>query len=117
MTVFIAGLELPAQIGVHAHEYGRLQILSFDIDVRLAPARIDSIADTVDYETLVKLTEHVLANGHIQLVETVARCVADAVQAACRVEEVTVKVTKPSALRGARSAGVVWSTRAGMQRT
>ena len=110
MTVFICDLDVCAQVGVHAHEHGRTQPLSFDIEIKLSPSTRDEIADTLDYEGVVSLIEQMLAEAHIQLVETVARRIAHAIQADPRVIEVMVKVKKPSALPTARMAGVVWST-------
>jgi 7,8-dihydroneopterin aldolase/epimerase/oxygenase len=109
MTIFIAGLEMQARIGVHDHEHGRTQTLLFDIEFGLDPAIRDDLADTLDYETVVQLVNRVLGDGHIQLVETVARRVADALRYDLRVKDVVVRVTKPTALPGAGAAGVVWS--------
>lgn len=108
MTIFIAGLEMPAQIGVHDHEHGRTQMLVFDIEIKLNPTTVDDIADTLDYESVVQVIERVLGDGHIQLVETVARRVAHALRCNSRLEDVVVRVTKPTALPGARAAGVIW---------
>jgi dihydroneopterin aldolase len=109
MTIFIAGLEMPARIGVHDHEYGRTQMLSFDIEIKLNPTTKDEIANTLDYESVAELVERVLGEGHIRLVETVARRIAHALQCDPRLDEVVVRVTKPTALPNARAAGVIWS--------
>jgi 7,8-dihydroneopterin aldolase/epimerase/oxygenase len=110
MTIFLAGLEMPARIGVHDHEYGRTQMLLFDIEIKLTPTTEDEIANTLDYETVVEVVERVLGEGHIQLVETVAQRIAHALQCDPRLDEVAVRVTKPTALPRARTAGVIWST-------
>jgi dihydroneopterin aldolase len=106
MTIFIAGLEMPARIGVHDNEYGRTQMLLFDIKIKLTPTTADEIASTLDYEIVVELVERVLGEGHIQLVETVARRIAHALRCDPRLDEVVVRAALPRA----RAAGVIWST-------
>jgi dihydroneopterin aldolase len=64
MTIFIADLEKPAQIGVHDHERDRTQLLSFDVEIKLTPASKDDIADTLDHESVVLVVERVLNDGH-----------------------------------------------------
>lgn len=64
MTILIAGLEKPAQIGVHDHERDRTRLLSFDVEIKLTPATKDDIADTLDYESVVLVVERVLNDGH-----------------------------------------------------
>lgn len=110
MTIFIAGLEMPAWIGVHDHEHGRTQMLSFDIEMKLKPSARDDLADTLDYETVARLVERLLSEGHIQLVETVARRIAHALRNDPRIDQVSVRVSKATALPNARAAGVIWSS-------
>ncbi|MFX8758812.1 dihydroneopterin aldolase, partial [Acinetobacter baumannii] len=55
------------------------------------------------------LIERVLAEGHIQLVETVAKRVVEALGAFPMVRYAEVRVTKPSALSKARAAGAIWA--------
>lgn len=110
-TVFIAGLEMPAQIGVHSEERGRLQSLVFDIEVRVTPPRADDLADTVDYDLIAEHIGSILGAGHIRLVETVARQVAETIATSPQVLEVIVRVSKPSAMAQAKAAGVIWTVR------
>lgn len=94
---------------MHAHEHGRTQSLSFDVEIELEPILDDTIASTLDYDRVVDLIERTLADGHIQLVETVARRIVEALGTFPMVRYAEVRVTKPSALSKARAAGAIWA--------
>jgi 7,8-dihydroneopterin aldolase/epimerase/oxygenase len=106
LTIFMRGLELEAEIGVYPHERGRAQPLVIDVELALSPRRVVHLADTLNYETLAGAARDLVAEGHIDLVETyaqrlAARCLEDP-----RVVWARVRVEKPGALPGARAAGV-----------
>jgi dihydroneopterin aldolase len=115
-TVFVRGLTVQAEIGVHAHERGRRQPLVMDVEVELdtrpAPdlptsAEWGAIADTVDYQRIVRRARAIAAAGHIRLVETFAWRLAQACLEEPRVVRVRVRVEKPEALApDAAAAGV-----------
>lgn len=108
MTVFVRGLRLQAAIGVHAHEQGRLQTLVLDVELQLAgTGRVESLADTFDYEGVAEAARALVAGGHIGLVETLAQDLAAALLEDPRVQSVSVTVAKPGALEGAEAAGCV----------
>ena len=106
LTVFLRGLRLDAEIGVHPHERGRVQPLLVDIEVELAPAPVGSIHDTLNYEVLAAKAREVAAAGHIELVEVFADRVARACLADPHARRVRVRVEKPEAIPGAAAAGV-----------
>jgi dihydroneopterin aldolase len=103
--VFVHGLEVEAEIGVHAHELGRRQALIVDVSVELAGEPWRSIAATVDYEKISAHARAVAASGHIGLVEAFAWRVAHRCLGETNVVRVTVRVRKPGALAPA-TAGV-----------
>ena len=78
LTVFVRGLRLEAGIGVHDHELGRLQPLVIDVTLELAPASIERLADTINYETVASAARAITAAGHVGLVETFAERLATA---------------------------------------
>lgn len=103
--VFVRGLRLGAEIGVHGHEHGRVQPLIVDVELDAELAGSDRLADTINYEAVVAHARAVLVEGHVQLVETVAdrlarRCLEDA-----RVRRVRVRVVKPEAFAEVEGAG------------
>ena len=106
-TVFVRALSVDAEIGVYDHEHGRKQPLIVDVELTLAPARIEHIADTVNYEAVVARAQELAASGHFKLVETFADRLARALLADPRLTRVRVRVEKPEALAPhAEAAGV-----------
>lgn len=105
--VFVRGIVLEAEVGVHAHERGRLQPLVVDVELDVAAAGFARLGDTVNYESLLKAAQAIAAEGHIELVEVfaerlIARCFEDP-----RVAKARVRVEKPQALAPeAEAAGV-----------
>ena len=106
LRVFMRGLELEAEIGVHPHERGRAQPLRVDVEAELAPGAVEAIADTLNYETLRALALALADRGHIELVESYADDLAGAVLRNTAALRVRVRVEKPQALAGAQAAGV-----------
>lgn len=105
LTVFVRGLMVEAGIGVHDHEQGRLQTLVIDATLELAPAPVERLADTINYETVAAAARAIVAEGHVGLVETFAERLAKACLDDERVRRCTVRIEKPSALEGAAAAG------------
>jgi dihydroneopterin aldolase len=103
--VFVRQLQIEAEIGVHAHEHGRRQPLVLEVELDLAAAGFEHIADTVNYETIAHLAREVADGGHLKLVETFAERLALACLRDPRVIAARVRVEKPQALEPAM-AGV-----------
>ena len=72
LKVFVRGLTLAAEVGVHTHEYGRRQPLLADIELDLHPASCEHITDTVSYAAIVAKAQALAASGHFKLIETFA---------------------------------------------
>lgn len=70
------------------------------------PCRSDDIKDTVDYRALKKQILARAEKSQFFLVEALAQTIADICLAQPLVQQVCVRVEKPSALRFARSVGV-----------
>ena len=105
LTGFVRGLEVAAGIGVHDHEQGRLQRLVIDVSLDLAPAAVERLADTINYETVPEAARAIAAEGHVGLVETFAERLALACLSDPRVRRCTVRIEKPGALDGAVAPG------------
>lgn len=105
LTVFVRGLTLEAGIGIHDHELGRLQRLVIDVTLELAPAPVERLGDTVNYETVAAAARAIVAEGHVGLVETFAQRLATACLADPHVRRCTVRIEKPGALEGAAAPG------------
>jgi 7,8-dihydroneopterin aldolase/epimerase/oxygenase len=105
--VFVTGLKVEAEIGAYAHEVGRKQPLIVDVELDAAVAGAKRLADTVNYEKVVRAAKALAAEGHIELVEAFAERLARACLKDRRVTRARVRVEKPLALApDAAAAGV-----------
>jgi 7,8-dihydroneopterin aldolase/epimerase/oxygenase len=108
--IFVEGLMVEAECGVYAHEKGNRRPLVVDIDVAVDPAAVrpsaDTLAETVDYDTLVDVVRLVASGAHLHLIETFAETVAARLLEERRITEVRLRVEKPGAVPGARCSGV-----------
>jgi 7,8-dihydroneopterin aldolase/epimerase/oxygenase len=112
--VFVTGVQVQAEIGVYRHEVGRLQPLVVDVELDVPTGGAERLADTLNYETILKAAQDVAAQGHIQLVETFAERLARQCLADPRVTRARVRVEKPLALAPhATGAGVEIELRRG----
>jgi dihydroneopterin aldolase len=106
--VFIRNLELPAQIGVFRHEVGKMQPVRINLDLAVEDLIDlgDQLAKVVDYGVIEAKIRAILAEGHLNLVETLAERIASACFEDARVRTARVRVEKLHALSAAESAGV-----------
>jgi len=105
--IFVTGLKVQAQIGVYRHEIGRVQPLIVDVELDVPTTASDRLADTVNYETILRAAQAIAAGGHIDLVETFAHRLADRCLEDARVTRARVRIEKPLALApDAVAAGV-----------
>lgn len=96
--VFVTGLKVQAEIGVYRHEIGRLQPLIVDVELDVPTDASDRLADTLNYEAILKAAQDIAADGHIALVETFAHRLAQRCLADPRVARARIRVEKPLAL-------------------
>lgn len=105
--IFVSGIRIDAQIGVYRHEMGRAQPLIAEVELDVAIAGVESLADTFNYEKILTTAREIAAAGHIALVETFAERLGRALLADPRVSRARVRVDKPMALApDATGAGV-----------
>jgi dihydroneopterin aldolase len=108
--VFVHDLVLDAEIGVYSHEKGVTQRARFsvDIDVKPADAAIEDQIDRVlDYDTIIAIIKSILAEGHINLVETLADEIATRCLQHPRAASVKVKIEKLDKEPGAVGVEIV----------
>ncbi len=114
--VFIRDLMLMAAIGVYASEQGVRQRIRLNIDIavddegasrmsRQAVGR-DDLARVVDYDAIAQSVRKIVADGHVQLVETLAERIAESLLTDSRVQIARVRVEKLDVFPDAASAGV-----------
>ena len=106
--VFIRNLELPAQIGVYHHEVGKVQPVRINVDLAVEDVAdlSDDLAKVVDYGVIEGKIRAIVAEGHLNLIETLAERIASACFEDARVKTARVRVEKLHALSAAESAGV-----------
>ena len=108
MRVFIRDLVLPCSIGIHQHE--RLAQQRIQINVEMTCLEHPNINDDVDnvvcYATAVMGIKAVVADGHTNLVETLADRIADVCLRDTRVLSARVRIDKLEVFKEAYSVGV-----------
>ena len=109
-SIFIRGLRVDAQIGVHAHEKNRTQPLKLDADVQIADSRFrpsrDRLDEVFDYQAIRSAMIAVVRDGHIHLLETLADRVIERLLAMPDVRAVRVRVHKYTAFDDVEEVGV-----------
>jgi FolB domain-containing protein len=112
--VLIKDLLLRSIVGVNEDERHQAQDILLNIrlvtDLRPAGAS-DDIADAVNYRTVTKRVIELVETSRFYTVEKLATEIARLVLGEFAVEEITVAVEKPGALRFARSVGVILTRR------
>jgi 7,8-dihydroneopterin aldolase/epimerase/oxygenase len=107
--VFVRDLNVDVNIGIHAHERRGRQRVIVNVDLSVTEAERpvrDKIGDVLCYEEVAAGIERIVAEGHINLVETLAERIAQMCLQDDRVEAARVRIEKPDALEQARSVGV-----------
>lgn len=107
--VFVRDLLLDALIGIYPEERVKSQKILINLELWVAetpgePPR--SYDEVVCYELLVKRTKALLAEGHVDLVETLAEKLASLCLADERVLRTRVRVEKPEVIAEAAGVGV-----------
>ncbi len=108
--VFVHDLVLDAEIGVYSNEKGVTQRARFSVDIEVTPSDqpIDDEIDRVlDYDMIIKTIKDLLAEGHINLVETLAGEIASRCLTHPRAVSVKVKIEKLDKEPGAVGVEIV----------
>ena len=110
----INDLVLDAEIGAYDSERGRTQKVRFNLRVSVANP-VDDHGDQLDnvvcYDDIVGQIKSILGGGHINLVETLADEILNALFEDARVENATLRIEKLEAIAEAAAVGVEVSRR------
>jgi FolB domain-containing protein len=100
--VFVHDLVLPVSIGAYDFERNRTQRVRFNInvDVRRAGHHAEDMRDVFSYDLIVDAIRLILSRGHVDLVETLAERVADALLAHPRVDCANIRIEKLDVVEG-----------------
>ena len=107
--VFIRDLVLSALIGVYRHEKENPQPIRINLDLAVRENSIpnrDRLEEVVSYEDIANGVRQMVANGHVNLVETLAQEISDMCFEHQRVQAVRVRIEKLDVFEDATSAGV-----------
>ncbi len=107
--IFIRDLALRCIIGIFPEERREKQdvIINVEMHVDLRKAgRSDDLNDTVNYKSIKKAILALVETSRFQLIESLAENIADIALADEKVQQVTVTIDKPGALRFARASAV-----------
>ncbi|MGO9134296.1 MAG: (5-formylfuran-3-yl)methyl phosphate synthase [Methylovirgula sp.] len=100
--LFVHDLVLPVHIGAYDFERGKTQRVRFciDVDIRRASHHAEDMRDVFSYDVIVDAIRLILNRGHVDLVETLAERIADALLAYPRVCRVITRVEKLDVIDG-----------------
>ncbi|MFY7697525.1 MAG: dihydroneopterin aldolase [Legionella sp.] len=106
-NIEITGLRTNTRIGVHAWEQRILQRLLIDLSINHDLTNCaDQLANTIDYDQLCQRIISFVENNSFQLIETVAEQIAQLVKDEFKVTALTVRVSKPDAIKQASNIAV-----------
>ncbi len=106
--VFVSGLCVHTYIGIHPHERTAPQPLLIDLSVNVHETAKppQNIHDIVCYEHLVNEIRHILARGHVDLIEILAEDICAHILRDKRIAYIKLRLAKPEAIRDAQNAGI-----------
>ena len=103
----ISALSVMTKIGVHAWEQKILQQLSIDLSIGTDFRECqDKLENTLDYDKLCQTITEFVSSNSFALIETVAEEIARLIKTNFKVEELSVTVHKPQAIKNAKSVSV-----------
>ena len=108
--IFIEGLEIETIIGVYEHERDIKQKVVLDIEMTIPESDAASSGDlrhTVDYDAVSKLVTSYVKDTQYQLIESLAEQVATLVLGAFATDSLKLKLSKPGAVKNAKSVGLI----------
>ncbi|TAL02669.1 MAG: dihydroneopterin aldolase [Rhodospirillaceae bacterium] len=107
--VFVRDLVLDCIIGVHAYEKDRTQRIRVNVDLGVSEENLalnDRLENVVCYENVVTRIRAIVADGHINLVETLAERIASVCLQDPQCRSARVRVEKLDVFADAASVGV-----------
>ena len=108
-SVIIEGLAVKAVIGVYDWEKTIEQELVVDIEMEhdnRVPAQTDDLSKTLDYQAISNFIIKFCADRQFELIETLAEHLCDELITSFCLNELTMTLRKPGAIKTARAVGV-----------
>ena len=95
--IFVEGYELPCQIGIYPEEQNKTQSVRFDIELSVKPRPhpfTDDMQNLFNYDNIIEIIRGLTAEGHINMLETLAEQIAARCLAHPLAQEITVRLQK-----------------------
>ncbi len=108
-TIFLKELRVETVVGVFEWEQRVRQTVLIDLEMAVdaaAAAQKDELSGTLDYKAISKRVKDFAENNPCALIETLAQGIADILLGEFDVSRAKVTVSKPGAIRGAKTVGV-----------
>ncbi len=108
--VFIEGLQIETTIGIYDWERRVRQPVRLDVEMAFdttQPAASELIEHALDYKQVSKRLIAFVEASQFQLIETLAERCAQILREEFGVAWLRLKLSKPGAVRGAKSVGVI----------
>ncbi|MCP0913148.1 MULTISPECIES: dihydroneopterin aldolase [Legionella] len=103
----ITGLAVATKIGIHPWEQQILQRLLIDISIPVDISNCrNELANTIDYDQVCQQVTDYLKSKPFSLIETVAEEIAQLIKQEFYVSQLTVRVSKPHAIKNAANVSV-----------
>jgi dihydroneopterin aldolase len=113
--LFLTGIEAMGSHGANPGEKDQAQVFVVDLDVEVEPAH-DDLGSTADYRALMRTARDVVQTASFDLLETLARAVAERIAEQGGVVSATAIVHKPAAAISNGVQGVAAAATAGRER-
>ena len=107
--IHIEQFKVMASIGCEPFEKTIHQPLFFDIQFEAdsqKAADSDALQDTIDYTKICQTIDEMVAKQHYQLIETLLHTVADTLIKNFSLKNLTLKLSKPTAIKQAKNVAV-----------
>lgn len=107
--IHIEQLKVMASIGCDDFEQHIQQPLYFDVSFECdftQLAKSDSLTDTIDYTSVCDTIEQVVGQKHYNLIEHLAQTVVDTLTSRLQLKKVTLRLSKPTAIKNAKTVAV-----------
>ena len=108
-TIFLKELRVETVVGVFEWERRLRQTILIDLEMAVdaaAAAQGDELSATLDYKAISKRVKEFAESNPCALIETLAQGIADVLLGEFGVVQAKVTVSKPGAIRGAKTVGV-----------
>ena len=108
-TIFLKELEAKTVIGAFEWERRIEQTVLIDIEMSTdisAVAASDNLEEVLDYKKVAKRVKDFAETNAFNLIETLAQKIAEVLIDEFDIQQTTVTVSKPRAIRGSKTVGV-----------